>query len=223
MGNQEHIYDGFSTEEYCRSHWSLLSHIGAPTGVLTGLVIRDPSPLRYILLSVLILWVWIWYRERGLCSVCAFLPGRVRCCVHLLCWIYRWITLSRSDDVEIINTTAHRINTAQGLGACSRAFRRVTVSLYMESMFSSTVPSLLEPFNVYERCIWTTTCTILQSTNKVFLSFTFTTAFGSYMTWRSSRSQELESDLNYPQREELVKQIGGWKYRHVWTSGRRGH
>lgn len=50
--------------------------------------------------------------------------------------------------VEIINTTTGRINTVRRLGACSRAFRRVTQSLCMEPMFSSSVPSLLERFKV---------------------------------------------------------------------------
>lgn len=58
--------------------------------------------------SVLILRVWIWYWERGLCAVCAFVPGRFQCYVHLLCRIYRWIMLSHCDIVGIINTTVGR-------------------------------------------------------------------------------------------------------------------
>lgn len=142
--------------EYSWCQWSLLSHICA----LTNLVERDPSPLHCVRsCSVLIFWVWIWYRQKGLSAVCASVPGRFECRVHLLCWIYWWITLSHCYNVMIINTTVGRINTAQGIGACSRAFRHVTACLYMEPMFSLSVLSLLETFNVYEWFVWTMTCT----------------------------------------------------------------
>lgn len=64
-----------------------------PICALTNLVETDPSPLYWVLsCSVLIFWVWIGYRQKVLSAVCASVPGRFKCRVYLLCWIYWWFT-----------------------------------------------------------------------------------------------------------------------------------